>query len=83
MSVMTTPPLERGRAECEVAGPKDSFGGCVNRHARQHTPPPLSRGESHWPGFKIRLFHYFTIAKHITNLSFFETSHSNKSTDQH
>jgi hypothetical protein len=66
-------PSERGRAlECEVVGPKDSFGGCVSRHIRQHTPPPLSpkesfgqRGEPHWPALKICLLYYFSIAKYV------------------
>jgi hypothetical protein len=37
--------------------------GCVNK-AKEHTPTPLSRGESHWPGFNVRPFSYFSIAKH-------------------
>ena len=39
--------------------------GGVSEHTRKHTPPPLSRGESHGPGFKPCLFSLFLIAKHV------------------
>jgi len=52
MLVMTTPLLRGGALGDEVAGG-------VSRHTGRHTPPPLSRGEPHGPGFNICLFHYF------------------------
>jgi len=60
MGVVATP-LSRGGAWPVM------WRGCVNEHTRRHTPPPLSRGESHGPGFKLRLFLYFLIAKHVSD----------------
>jgi len=34
MIIKLTPLLTGGVLECEVAGPKDSFGGCVSGYVR-------------------------------------------------
>jgi hypothetical protein len=64
MGVMLTPLSRGGALECEVAGPKDSFGGCVSGHVRQHTPPPSQEGNRTAQALN-NILHCLSITKHF------------------
>jgi hypothetical protein len=52
-------PLSKGGAAGRVVA------GGVSLHARQHTPPPRSRGESHAPGALKALVPRILLAEHV------------------
>jgi hypothetical protein len=63
IGVITVPLLRGGGLVRVVAG------GCF-RYDDQHTPPPLSRGESHHPNLEFDIFLYFSIAQHVKLVCF-------------